>query len=179
MLPKNYTKTRRFGSYSNRQCKRSIEECRTLLLKAGIPSAPAAVSSAMPDAASSPDTDAEETCEPTNPCCPACGSLMQCIAAEDRAQAGEFSCTVPAGPCGTPMPDLPCQHLTSARSTRTLQLRRALCCCAASAFQGTADRMTRARFHLQPVEARDNPHHHHHTPAGRRTIPGDKPTGTW
>jgi len=87
ILPKNYTKTRRFGGYSNRQCKRSIEECRTLLLKAGIPPAPGAVPSSMPDAAASPAspaTDAEETCESTKPCCPACGSLMQCIAVEDR-----------------------------------------------------------------------------------------------
>ena len=87
ILPKNYTKTRRFGGYSNRQCKRSIEECRTLLLKAGISNAPAAVPIAMRDADSSPaspETDAQESRESTNPCCPACGSLMQCIAAEDR-----------------------------------------------------------------------------------------------
>ncbi len=96
------------------------------------------------------------------------------------APAGASSCTVPAGPCGTPMPDLPCQHLTSARCTRTPELRRALCCCcAAPAFQGTADRMRRAPSHIQPLEARDNPHHHHHAPAGRRSNPDDKPPDTW
>ena len=59
--------------------------CATLV-KAGIPLAPAAVPISMPDASSpaSPETDAQESRESTKPCCPACGSLMQRVAAEDR-----------------------------------------------------------------------------------------------
>ena len=84
ILPKNYTKTRRFGGCSNRHCKRSIEECRTLLLKAGIPPTSTAVPSSMPDADSSATSNEGRTGQRTEPSCPACGSLMQCIAVEDR-----------------------------------------------------------------------------------------------
>ena len=82
ILPKGYTKTRRFGGYSNRHCTRYIAECRDLLIAAGI--AP------IPDVAAILPQSAEQCGdEPTEidhraPCCPTCKATMRRIAAEHR-----------------------------------------------------------------------------------------------
>ena len=79
ILPKGYVKTRRYGGYSNRHCKRSIAECRDLLIANGVePAADSVADSAEPGESPAP--------EPVGDCrCPQCGELMRCIAATDRS----------------------------------------------------------------------------------------------
>jgi hypothetical protein len=70
ILPKGYTKTRRFGGFSNHHRKRYMAECRELL----------SISEASgddPSAAATDDVPAEHRC-------PHCESLMVCISRNDR-----------------------------------------------------------------------------------------------
>ncbi len=84
ILPKNYTKTRRFGGYCNRHQKRYIAECQALLDAAG-------ASTTLPDSAASatpamlPIGDPSAESDGRTPCCPTCGTHMQCIAADERS----------------------------------------------------------------------------------------------
>ncbi len=82
ILPKGYTKTRRFGGFSNRHCQRDIAECRDLLAATGIAAIPA-------DSATLPQSAEQNGDEPTEldrraPCCATCKARMRCIAAEHR-----------------------------------------------------------------------------------------------
>ena len=70
ILPKGYTKTRRFGGYSGRHRKRYISECRELLGSvAAVPVAEAAAS----------DSPVAEDANDRNPCCPKCQARMRLI----------------------------------------------------------------------------------------------------
>ena len=83
ILPKNYTKTRRFGGYCNRHQKRYVAECQALLDAAGTSTtsldftAPATLAT-LPIREPSAESDGRA------PCCPTCGTHMQCIAADER-----------------------------------------------------------------------------------------------
>ena len=70
ILPKGYTKSRRFGGYSGRHRKRYIAECRELLGSvAAVPVAEAAAS----------DSPVAEDANDRNPCCPKCQARMRLI----------------------------------------------------------------------------------------------------
>lgn len=69
ILPKGYTKSRRFGGYSNRHRKRYLSECRELLgSEASMPAAEAAAASPV-----------EKHAEDRSPCCPKCQARMRPI----------------------------------------------------------------------------------------------------
>ena len=87
ILPKNYTKTRRFGGYCNRHQKRSLAECRALLDAAGASTtSPDSAESATPATpAMLPIGDPSAESDGRAPCCPTCGTHMQCIAADERS----------------------------------------------------------------------------------------------
>lgn len=70
ILPKGYTKTRRFGGYANHHRKRYLAECRSLL------GSVAASPVAEPSAADSPE---EQHAEERSPCCPKCQARMRLI----------------------------------------------------------------------------------------------------
>ena len=79
ILPKGYTKTRRFGGYSNHHRKRYIAECRELLGSvAAVPAADLRCGRSVtePHAA---DSSAEEDADDRGPCCPKCQARMQRI----------------------------------------------------------------------------------------------------
>lgn len=78
ILPKGYVKTRRCGGYSNRHRQRYVSVCQALLRAAGIQPRPADSHAELPDPAETSDADS------TEPCCPTCGALMYCIAAQHR-----------------------------------------------------------------------------------------------
>lgn len=72
ILPKGYTKTRRFGGYSNPHRKRYIAECREL--------PGSVVSAAAADqAAGNEESSVVEAAEDRTPCCPKCQSRMRAI----------------------------------------------------------------------------------------------------
>ena len=83
ILPKNYTKARRFGGYCNRHQKRYVAECRTLLDAAG-PSTTSPDSAASATPATLPISDPSVESDGRAPCCPTCGTHMPCIAADER-----------------------------------------------------------------------------------------------
>jgi hypothetical protein len=66
ILPKGYTKTRRFGGYGNHHRKRYLAECRALL--GSVASVPAAA-----------DSPVEEHAEDRSPCCSKCQARMRPI----------------------------------------------------------------------------------------------------
>jgi len=68
ILPKGYTKSRRFGGYSGRHRRRYIAECRELLASAGVHTAATApeVSSLLPS-------------DSSTQCCPRCQSPMRSV----------------------------------------------------------------------------------------------------
>jgi hypothetical protein len=68
ILPKGYTKTRRYGGYSNHHRKRYMDECRNLL---------------SPGKASGECTSNEAADTATEPRCPHCESLMVRVAGTD------------------------------------------------------------------------------------------------
>ena len=70
ILPKGYTKTRRFGGYSGRHRKRYVAECRELLGSAAAP--PVAEASAV-------EPSSAEGSDDQSPCCPRCQARMQLI----------------------------------------------------------------------------------------------------
>ena len=70
ILPKGYTKTRRFGGYSGRHRKRYIAECRELLGSAA--ASPVAEASAV-------EPSSAEGSDDQSPCCPRCQARMQLI----------------------------------------------------------------------------------------------------
>lgn len=74
ILPKGFTKVRRYGGYSNRHCQASLSRCRELL---GIKSLDG------PPLATPP---AEESCEveTATTCCPNCHAPMTCLMETDR-----------------------------------------------------------------------------------------------
>jgi hypothetical protein len=75
ILPKNYTKTRRFGGYSNRHCERYLAECEELLFSAGLVSR---LLESVPDpAADVPDQSGQP--DSSRPCCPACGARLHLV----------------------------------------------------------------------------------------------------
>jgi hypothetical protein len=78
ILPKGFVKTRRCGGYSNRHRQRYVSECQALLRAAGIQPTPAESLPESPDPAEVSDADS------TEPCCPTCGAVMHCIAAQRR-----------------------------------------------------------------------------------------------
>jgi hypothetical protein len=71
ILPKGYTKTRRFGGYSGRHRKRYIAECRELL--GSVAAVPA------DEATAAADSPVEEDADDRRPCCPKCQARMQRI----------------------------------------------------------------------------------------------------
>ena len=82
ILPKGYTKTRRFGGFSNRHCQRYIAECGDLLIAAGLA---AIVDVAAPLTKSAVENSDESTeIDRRAPCCPTCKVRMRRIAAEHR-----------------------------------------------------------------------------------------------
>ena len=82
ILPKGYTKTRRFGGFSNRHCQRYIAECRDLLTTGGIAAIPCvAAALALPAV---PNSDEPTKLDRRAPSCPTCKARMRCIAAEHR-----------------------------------------------------------------------------------------------
>lgn len=73
ILPRHYTKTRRFGGYSNRHRERYVAACGELLASAGLVSEP-------PDAVPEPTREVPDPSlpqQPTEPCCPACGARLR------------------------------------------------------------------------------------------------------
>ena len=86
ILPKGYTKSRRFGGFSNRHCnrhcKRCISESRDLLTTAGIAAIPD-VSATLPHSAKQNGDESTEI-DRRAPCCPTCNATMRRIAAEHR-----------------------------------------------------------------------------------------------
>ena len=82
ILPKGYTKTRRFGGYSNRHCKRYISESRDLLIAAGLTSNSSESAAATNDAREI--TEDAAAVDRRAPCCPTCKSKMRCIAMQPK-----------------------------------------------------------------------------------------------
>ena len=74
ILPKNFTKSRRYGGYSPRHCKRYMAECRTLL----------SMNPATEPPAEKPATPPSSAECMRGPKCPACQIPMRCIAGADR-----------------------------------------------------------------------------------------------
>jgi hypothetical protein len=76
ILPKGYTKTRRFGGYSNRHSERYLDECKSLLstLKR------AGRQLATTDDASLKSTEPSVVSESSEPCCPQCHKRMRLVA---------------------------------------------------------------------------------------------------
>ena len=76
ILPRGFTKVRRFGGYSNRRCQAYLDRCRDLLGRTDGPS-----STPPPDI-----TPPEEACEGEAPSrrCPHCRSPMVCLKQTDR-----------------------------------------------------------------------------------------------
>ena len=88
ILPKGYTKTRRFGGFSNHHQKRYIAECAALLRAAGLVQTPGD-SSASATSTASPNPGvtvepAESSSDRRTPCCPTCKAKMRCLAADHR-----------------------------------------------------------------------------------------------
>lgn len=77
ILPKGYTKTRRFGGYSNHHRERYIAECCELLGSVASDHVVAA-DAATEDAAAS-DSSVEQRADDRGPCCPKCRARMQRI----------------------------------------------------------------------------------------------------
>ena len=82
ILPKGYTKTRRFGGFSNRHCQRYIAECGDLLIAAGL-AAIVDVAAPLPKSAVE-NSDESTEIDRRAPCCPTCKVRMRRIAAEHR-----------------------------------------------------------------------------------------------
>ena len=79
ILPKGYTKTRRFGGYWNGRRARYLAECRALLAAAVAPLESAA---ALPPAAA--ESVEAITADAKNPCCPQCNAKMRWIGFERK-----------------------------------------------------------------------------------------------
>ena len=75
ILPKGYTKTRRFGGYWNGHRARYLAECRALLESVGVAAVPSEARASILSAAVS-DADAIDD---TTPCCPKCTAKMRWI----------------------------------------------------------------------------------------------------
>lgn len=74
ILPKGYTKTRRFGGYWNGRREAYIAECRALLAAADVES-----SASPAPAVSKPAAPTAESQTDTTPCCPKCKAKMRWI----------------------------------------------------------------------------------------------------
>lgn len=75
ILPKGFTKVRRFGGYSNRHCQSYLERCR-----AGL-----GLRSPAPDVSSGPSELAEQVeSEVSTVCCPHCRQPLVCLAQTHR-----------------------------------------------------------------------------------------------
>ena len=77
ILPRDFTKVRRFGGWSNRRCGLFLERCAIMMEAARVPLSPSATEfdvAAMDE--SIPDVQAEGA-EDTAPLCPCCGRPMQ------------------------------------------------------------------------------------------------------
>ena len=81
ILPKGYTKTRRFGGYSNRHRKRYLSECVALLAATGI-DPPTIVPPASDDLHAPGEEDAGSA--ESNPRCPQCQQPMERVASSAR-----------------------------------------------------------------------------------------------
>ena len=79
ILPKGYTKTRRFGGYWNCRRKKYIAECRELLAENGATAAVDAAAAPPEPPASSLTPEASAT-----PCCPKCQAKMRRIGFEEK-----------------------------------------------------------------------------------------------
>ena len=79
ILPKGYTKTRRFGGYWNGHRERYLAECRELL--AAVSPQPAD-SSVIPPAADATSLTPADCIDDTTPCCPKCKAKMRWIGFE-------------------------------------------------------------------------------------------------
>ncbi len=75
ILPKGYTKTRRFGGYWNCRRKDYLAECRELLASAGLAAEPSETQASS--LAAAPDSD-------TTPCCPKCKLKMRRIGFDEK-----------------------------------------------------------------------------------------------
>ena len=77
ILPKGYTRTRRFGGYWNGRRKDYLAECRALLASAGV----ATVAAPEPAASSlTPPVSQDDT----TPCCPKCKLKMRWIGFDEK-----------------------------------------------------------------------------------------------
>lgn len=76
ILPKGYTKARRFGGWSNRRTSEYIERCALLLDGASVKLTP----QAMLFDPQQWESEAEPQAELTHAECPHCGAPMQCVA---------------------------------------------------------------------------------------------------
>lgn len=80
ILPKGYTKTRRFGGYSNYHRQRYIAECRELLGSvASVPAADLSAADAAAEDSAASDSSVEQRADDRVPCCPKCQARMQRI----------------------------------------------------------------------------------------------------
>lgn len=74
ILPKGFTKVRRYGGYSNRHCQTYLNRCRELL------------HTTLPDDEDPPASQADDPCDTEAPTarCPNCRSVMRCLTEVDR-----------------------------------------------------------------------------------------------
>jgi hypothetical protein len=78
ILPKGYTKTRRFGGYWNCRREKYLSECRTLLAEGGATGAAVeAPACSVTAPAAAPESD-------TTPCCPKCKAKMRWIGSDEK-----------------------------------------------------------------------------------------------
>ena len=74
ILPKGYTKTRRFGGYWNGHRKTYLAECRELLESAGVESGASRVPVVSNPAAPTAESETDKA-----PCCPKCQAKMRWV----------------------------------------------------------------------------------------------------
>ena len=85
ILPKGYTKTRRFGGYWNGHRERYLAECRELLAAAAVePGAVVEPAEPPSSAVSTPAALIAELESDTTPCCPKCKAKMRWIGFERK-----------------------------------------------------------------------------------------------
>ena len=80
ILPKGYTKTRRFGGYWNCRRKDYLAECRELLAASGVVSAPVVATPEPPLSSLIPEAAIDDTA----PCCPKCQAKMRWIGFQEK-----------------------------------------------------------------------------------------------
>ena len=80
ILPKGYTKTRRFGGYWNGRCEEYIAECRALLAENGVSDIAAVAATELAALSLTPPAFIDDT----TPCCPKCKAKMRWICSDEK-----------------------------------------------------------------------------------------------